>query len=236
MGAQPAGDDRAAGKPKRETWEDWQDRGAPEPRRLLTQAELLALLAGYAVIQPPVTKDDLRYWQGRRILPAPVRRWHDGATRALYPPWYATLVADLRLLTYNSAFRLAEMAAILRPAARQLSLQAEPEPTVFPFTGWPTGYEGLPPLPRSPFYDYLPFLPPPPPPELAEWVTEAVAWLALPHSYYGLGITHATITLFDTTGRAIRYPPIPLNLPAFDPRAYAAPAPDPPPSEEGTPE
>ncbi len=216
---------QAGEKPKRETWRDWQDRAAPAPRPLLTQAELLALLAGHEELHPTITKDDLRYWQGRGILPAPVRQWHDGATRAVYPLWYGTLVADLRLLT-KTGLRLAELPPILRAAARQLSRRPEPE---LPAPGAP------PALPRSPFWEFFPLAPLPPPPDLLEHLTEVVKLLALPHALGGVGIPRAVIGLFDAHGRVIPYE-LPLNLPAFDPHAYEGAAPAPPASEEGTPE
>ena len=82
---------------KRETWRDWQPAGAVEPRpeELLTRDQVLAQLARGRV---KLAESDLRYWEQRGALPRPVRRWHEGAVRAVYPPWILDLIRRLRRL------------------------------------------------------------------------------------------------------------------------------------------
>jgi DNA-binding transcriptional MerR regulator len=67
----------------------------PDPPELLTGDELLARLDRLGL---DVDAETLRLWIKRRILPAPVRRWHNGATRALYHPAYVHAVQHLREL------------------------------------------------------------------------------------------------------------------------------------------
>ncbi len=67
-------------KTTRETWSDI----APEYHDLVTMDELLAFLSRAHGCEN-VTADTIRYWQKIDVLPQPVKRWHDGATRALYP-------------------------------------------------------------------------------------------------------------------------------------------------------
>ncbi len=85
-----------AGGGRRETWRDWAP-GAPEPptNELLTRAELLEMLRRRRV---KATEADLRYWEYAGVLPRPVRQWHNGAVRAVYPPWFFGLVRQLRQL------------------------------------------------------------------------------------------------------------------------------------------
>ncbi len=84
----------ATTKPKqKETWLDWLVPGQLEPKPLITREELVDRVRqlGYRV-----NTGDLRYWEAEGILPQAVKRWHDGATRALYPEWMPYLVASLR--------------------------------------------------------------------------------------------------------------------------------------------
>lgn len=104
---------------KRETWQDWQAPDAPEPTWLQTRAELLETLEARRV-DPPVTESDLRYWEYRGLLPAPIRQWHHGATRAVYPLWVTELVADLRFLQ-AVGHPLAQIGPALRAEATRLS-------------------------------------------------------------------------------------------------------------------
>ena len=86
-------------KPKRETWRDWMPEGFPQPsdEELVTRSELLDRLRSDPQRTIDITERTLRLWESEGILPGPIRQRHKGATRALYPPWYATLViyADL---------------------------------------------------------------------------------------------------------------------------------------------
>ena len=79
-------------KPKRETWRDWLPDGAPEPeaRELLTRDEFLNALRDRDV---PITTSMLVHWERAGALPRAVRRWQDGAPRALYPEWLIRLAA-----------------------------------------------------------------------------------------------------------------------------------------------
>ncbi len=98
MGAQPAEEEHAAGKGKRETWRDWLPPDAAQallgPRAdkslLITRAELLERLGG------TVTERELRYWESAGALPAAVRQFHRGAMHAVYPVWYVDLVSNVR--------------------------------------------------------------------------------------------------------------------------------------------
>lgn len=79
---------------RKETWRDWIPEGYPEPAddELITREEMLDQLGSMGLDLPLGT---LRHWEGIGILPAPIRRRHSGATRALYPPWMPHLVHSL---------------------------------------------------------------------------------------------------------------------------------------------
>jgi len=79
---------------KRKTWLDLQPPGAPEPS-LLTRAQLLERVGRDA------DESDLRYWESIGVLPKPIRRWHNGATRALYPASYIVGIWNIRRLQAN---------------------------------------------------------------------------------------------------------------------------------------
>lgn len=89
---------------KRETWRDFMPEGAPEPA-LYTRAEI-AESASYIDLVAPhdiryidlVTPDDIRYWEYQGVLPRSIRRRYAGATRAVYPEWYAGLAREVRAL------------------------------------------------------------------------------------------------------------------------------------------
>ncbi len=76
-----------------ETWRDWMPEGAPEPN-LVTREELIGQLAEQGLA---VSEDDFQYWQGAGVIPFGVRRWHQGATRLLYPVWMIDLIRQLRI-------------------------------------------------------------------------------------------------------------------------------------------
>jgi len=105
-------------KPKRETWRDWMPDGSAEPERLFTRDEVVAMIEGRHVAgTSPVSAGDLRYWEGLGILPHPIRRWHDGAGRALYPSWHALFAQQVRLLQ-RSGYSLDEIKPRIRALAR----------------------------------------------------------------------------------------------------------------------
>ncbi len=111
-----AGQDRHTGEGKRETWEAWQAPGAPPPR-LLTRAELLALAERVGLA---VDERTLRYWESLGLLPGPVRRRHQGATRAIYPAWQLPLIFLVRL-SQAMGETLDQIAPHLRAEAQHLS-------------------------------------------------------------------------------------------------------------------
>jgi len=86
---------------RRETWADWDPGTDTEQQGTLD--ELLAYLAGIDVAS--VTADNIRYWTKVGIIPAPTKRWHNGATWALYPITAAALtiaeILELKRLGYT---------------------------------------------------------------------------------------------------------------------------------------
>ena len=62
---------------------------------LYTREDVLGSLQDRGVDVNEVT---LVFWEKTGILPRPVRRWRDGAPRALYPPWAVDAIAHLRAL------------------------------------------------------------------------------------------------------------------------------------------
>lgn len=76
-------------KPKRETWLDWLPSDAPDPLELITRQELARRVSDRGF---DVTNEKIGYWEKQGVLPLPVRRWHEGATRALYPSWMEDVV------------------------------------------------------------------------------------------------------------------------------------------------
>lgn len=81
---------------EQDTWVDppWSDDGAL-PERVLTREQLVERARANGA---EVTARDLIYWETEGVLPRAVKRWHDGATRALYPPWATYFVVTLRRL------------------------------------------------------------------------------------------------------------------------------------------
>ena len=79
-----------------ETWRDWVPPGWPQPHDddLITRDEVLRRAKGLGADINPRT---FQSWEAIGILPRPVRRWHDGAVRALYPPW----MVDLTVLAHH---------------------------------------------------------------------------------------------------------------------------------------
>lgn len=75
------------------TWLDWFP-DEPEPTELYTRDQIAEMASGI----DPVTGDDIRYWEYQGVLPRSVRRRHEGATRAVYPAWYADLAKQVRQL------------------------------------------------------------------------------------------------------------------------------------------
>jgi len=69
----------------------WLPPGSPEPELddLITREELLEEIRA---VPMRMSESTLRLRESQGILPRPMRRWRDGATRALYPRWMAELV------------------------------------------------------------------------------------------------------------------------------------------------
>ncbi len=101
---------------QRETWRDWLPEGTPDPpvEELLTRDQVLAALQRRRV---KVARTALESWEKHGILPCPVRRWHDGAVRAIYPRWYPHLVQQLRSLQ-REGYPLAAIGRQLRAQVR----------------------------------------------------------------------------------------------------------------------
>ncbi len=166
-------------KSRRETWEAWQDRQAPPPR-LVTREETLALLAELGL---RVTERDLRFWEARGVLPRPVRRWYEGATRAVYPRWIVGLVLQLRYWQ-QEGLQLAELPGPLRLKAEELSLDLN----------------GRPLRPRPVGVPYIL--------QQSREALRAQVW-SLMDQYrrqIGVEVIEATLVLTDTHGRKHEYP------------------------------
>ncbi len=81
---------------KKETWDDWLPADRPGADRYLTIDELIGELQEFGIHD--VEPSDIRYWQMQNVLPYPIKRWHDGATRALYPQDATLIIFRLREL------------------------------------------------------------------------------------------------------------------------------------------
>ncbi len=206
-----------AGQPRREDWRAWQEPGAPEPR-LLTTDELLATAERLGI---KVDARDLRYWAAEGVLPGPVRRRHNGATRALYPRWMVDLIYHLRRYQ-DEGFTLARLAPRLRASARHLQQN--------PFTAYLAAGEE--PNPTSPpnfadfarwYFDQRPVEPlgyPFTPGHLSdESARQLASTLGIVAAVYreteGITATTAQIRLLDEAGREALAFTLPLRH--FDP-------------------
>ena len=103
----------------KKSWRDsyWMPESTSEPSldELLTRQELLQRLDG----RVGITERTLQLWEAAGVLPGPVRRRRDGATRALYAPWVGYLAALVGLSRDGSQSleELAEMAHGIAPSA-----------------------------------------------------------------------------------------------------------------------
>ena len=93
----------------RESWIDWMPPGSPIPE-LLSHDELLKALHDRGVDVSPVA---LEHWRKSGVLPRPVRRWHNGAVRPVYPAWLIGAITHLRQLQ-EAGKSLEEIAPIMR--------------------------------------------------------------------------------------------------------------------------
>lgn len=87
----------SAAKQNKETWGDWVVPGY-ESGPLLTRDELANYMAGVGF---KVSPDDLRYWEAEGVIPRSVKKWHNGATRAVYPIWMRSIIVFVRTSQEN---------------------------------------------------------------------------------------------------------------------------------------
>jgi len=95
--------------PPKETWAKWIPRGAIEPP-LVTRDELIRRLSVEGIA---VNYRNLEHWQLRGVIPYPVRRRHQGATKALYPEWMIDAIKHLRD-AQSRGLSLDEIAPLIR--------------------------------------------------------------------------------------------------------------------------
>lgn len=107
------GTSNATGKLGPELWAEWFPNTDEDQQGTID--ELLAYLA--RIDAPDVTADNIRYWQKARIIPSPVKRWHDGATRGVYPITSAALVIQELLELKRLGYTLDQIGARLRAYA-----------------------------------------------------------------------------------------------------------------------
>ncbi len=174
-------------KPKRETWRAWLPDGVPEPD-LVTRDELVAILASWRL---NVSVGDLRYWEHEGIIPKPIRQWHEGAVRALYPAWFKYVIRELRRLQRVEGLRLEQIQPQIRTYTRLL----------LAYEKSPAGQElaKIHPRPMSPeelriWPDLMTELE-----QLARW------WTHLS----GIAVDRVEVHVIGSTGRVTKYP-IPL--------------------------
>jgi DNA-binding transcriptional MerR regulator len=121
-------------KPKPETWLDWMPEGSTEPEHLLTRDEVVDLLSKRHVAgTEPISAGDLRYWESIGVLPHPIRRWRDGAPRALYHPFAWLLAREVRM-KQRAGFALDEIRPQIRALARNRLAYGEKAPRLGPRT------------------------------------------------------------------------------------------------------
>jgi DNA-binding transcriptional MerR regulator len=95
---------------RRESWADWLPSTKTEQQGTLD--ELLAYLERLDVAG--VTADNIRYWTKAGIIPVPTKRWHNGATRALYPITSAALAINELLELKGLGYSLEQIRTRLR--------------------------------------------------------------------------------------------------------------------------
>ena len=127
---------------KQETWADWFP-DAPE-EALGTIDDLLGTLEDRKKQpeDPKVTADNIRYWQKAGILPAPIKRWHDGATRAIYPTIFAVVVIWELLELKRLGYTLQQIAPRIRAYGKTL-LYRDPLNIRDDIIHLARGYEGI---------------------------------------------------------------------------------------------
>lgn len=92
------------------TWLDvLPDHARPEPEQLITREELIRRVCRAG---DQVSDRDLVFWESTGVLPRPVKRRRDGATKALYPHYALDAVIYLRNLQ-SKRRRLSDIAPLL---------------------------------------------------------------------------------------------------------------------------
>lgn len=126
-------------KTGRETWRDWLPANVADVR-LITRAELLDQLARGG---QRVTSRQLRYWEDSGgALPAPLVQSHEGKVQAMYPSWYADVVAVVALRHKQEHLSLAELRPFARERIQELNRMHTPK-----WATWTS--DNMPPLPPA---------------------------------------------------------------------------------------
>jgi len=85
--------------------------GTPEPTDLITRDEVIARLRRRGV---KVAARTLAHWESVGATPHPVRRWRDGAPRALYPDWVVDIAIQVPHFLRYEGLTLSEVGDALR--------------------------------------------------------------------------------------------------------------------------
>jgi len=100
---------------RRETWADWARRIDPDydedHEHYVTITELIEDLNGlFRFRNAEINPSTIRYWQSQGLIPYPVKRRHDGATRALYPdPLAFRIMLALRSKQLDRGYSLEQL-------------------------------------------------------------------------------------------------------------------------------
>lgn len=93
------------------TWIDWMAPGTPEPTELITRDEVIDRLLQRGV---KIAARTLAHWESIGATPRPVRRWRDGAPRALYPDWVVDIAVQVPHFLRYEGLTLSEIGDTLR--------------------------------------------------------------------------------------------------------------------------
>lgn len=195
----------STGKTNNQTWRDLLPEGSKDipTDKLFTREQLSEILARVNV---KVSPEDLRYWEREGILPRAVRKWHDGASRSVYPGWYANLVYHLRKLqgkgyTLEQIRRRIEAHARLLTTAAADSIDADLQKVLA---------EAIPTDHRSPSDEQQPYWEPvtgpaaiPMAPELQHEIQKHAAKL---ERFTGVPVAEVLVTIVDEEGEELTYP------------------------------
>jgi DNA-binding transcriptional MerR regulator len=80
---------------------------------MLSHDELLEELRAQGI---EVTAVTLEHWRRNGVIPRPIRRYHNGQTRPVYPAWLVPAIIHLRQLQ-DSGRTLAQIAPVMRAHA-----------------------------------------------------------------------------------------------------------------------